>query len=408
MYFTHPRKHLSTALPSGNLEQRMALRRLSIPIFTAGFATFSLIYCIQPLMPAFSRDFAVPPATAALSLSLTTGALALSLPFSEFMASRWPYKAVILWSIFISALLLVLAAASETWTMLIISRTILGVTISGVPALAMAYLHDNLDAKEAGVGMGIYISGTAFGGMGGRLLVGVIANYVGWHLALLVLGLMDFLVVGLLWWGLPSGYPVAHRPWSLRDQWRQYVELFHDRGLSRLFLVGFLLMGVFVTFYNYLSYRLMAVPFNLSQAQVGLLFSIYVIGVFSSMWMGYIGDRIGRRRILWVAFLLILIGLMLSFAHVLWLVLLGMILVTFGFFGGHSIASSWVGIRAQKRRVHGVSLYLLSFYAGSALMGSTGGLLFSHGGWHDLAWILSLLAAIGLVISWNLRHLIQK
>src|SRR5947208_1872282 len=55
-----------------------------------------------------------------------------------------------------------------------------------------------------------------------------------------------------------------------------------DPGLLALYLVGFLLMGCFVTVYNYLDFRLLEPRFHLSQAVVGLIFVAYLAGSFSS------------------------------------------------------------------------------------------------------------------------------
>ena len=56
-----------------------AYHRVSVALFLAGFATFSLLYCVQPLLPAFARDFSVGPAESSLALSLSTGCLAIAI-----------------------------------------------------------------------------------------------------------------------------------------------------------------------------------------------------------------------------------------------------------------------------------------------------------------------------------------
>ena len=54
-------------------------RKAGTALFLLGFASFSLIYCVQPLLPAFAESFALTPAESALALSLTTGFLAISI-----------------------------------------------------------------------------------------------------------------------------------------------------------------------------------------------------------------------------------------------------------------------------------------------------------------------------------------
>ena len=43
-------------------------RRASLALFASGFATFGLLYCVQPLLPEFSKDFGVGAAGSALAL----------------------------------------------------------------------------------------------------------------------------------------------------------------------------------------------------------------------------------------------------------------------------------------------------------------------------------------------------
>ena len=53
----------------------------------------------------------------------------------------------------------------------------------------------------------------------------------------------------------------------------------------------------------------MAPPYGLSQAAVGLLFSVYLVGTFSSTFIGHLAGRLGRRRVLWTMFVVMLAGL---------------------------------------------------------------------------------------------------
>ena len=55
-------------------------------------------------------------------------------------------------------------------------------------------------------------------------------------------------------------------------------------------------MGAFVTVYNYLGFRLIAPPFGLPPALVGLAFLGYLAGSYASTAAGRLGDRVGRRR----------------------------------------------------------------------------------------------------------------
>ncbi|NWE37432.1 MFS transporter, partial [Pseudomonas gingeri] len=119
------------------------------------------------------------------------------------------------------------------------------------------------------------------------------------------------------------------------------------------------------TMFNYIGYRLLADPYDLSQAVVGLLSLVYLSGIYSSAKIGSLADRLGRRRVLWGTIVLMLGGIALTLFTPLWLVVPGMLIFTFGFFGAHSVASSWLCRRALKAKGQASSLYLLSYYVAS-------------------------------------------
>ena len=259
-----------------------AFRQTNLALFAAGLATFGVLYCVQPLMPQFSADYGVSAATSALSLSLTTGVLAFALLFAGALSDALGRKSVMVASILASAALVLLSALAPTWEVLLLLRTVLGLTLSGLPAVAMTYLSEEMDIESIGLGMGLYISGSAIGGMGGRLVTGVLTDFVSWRIGVAVVGVIGLLAGWVFARSLPPSRHFVRQPLRLSTLRGRFAGVLHDPGLPWMFLEGFLLLGAFVTVYNYLGYRLLAPPYNLSQAVVGLIFGIYLVGTFSS------------------------------------------------------------------------------------------------------------------------------
>lgn len=382
-----------------------AFRRTNLALFSAGFATFGLLYCVQPLMPEFSREYGINEATSALSLSLSTGVLAFAMLFMGGVSDAIGRKSVMVVSLLSSAVLVLLSTLVHGWPTLLALRMLLGLTLSGVPVVAMTYLAEEMHHESIGLGMGLYISGNAIGGMSGRLIAGVLADFFGWRIGMGTVALIGVLAGLLFWRSLPPSRYFVARPLRLRSLTGRFISLFRDPGLPWLFAEGFLLLGAFVTVYNYLGYRLLAPPYNLSQAVVGLVFSIYLIGTFSSTWMGHLAGRLGRRKVLWTTFALMLAGVLLTAASALPLILLGIVAITFGFFGGHSIVSSWVGRRAGAAKAQGSSMYLFSYYMGSSIAGASGGLFYAAHGWDGVVGFVGALVLGGLLIAWRLYRL---
>ncbi len=380
-------------------------RRANWALFAAGVATFGLLYCVQPLMPQFSRQYSVSAAASALSLSLPSGVLAVAMLFAGTLSDAWGRKSVMSASLLASALLMLLAAIAPSWSALLVLRTLLGFTLAGLPAVAMTYLSEEVHSESIGLGMGLYIAGSAAGGMGGRLVGGVVADFFGWRVGVAAVAIIG---LGCAWafarWLPPSRNFVA-RPIELGAAFGRFAGLFADAGLPWMFAEGFVLLGAFVTVYNYIGYRLMAPPYALSQAAVGLIFSVYLVGMFSSTFMGHLAGRVGRRKLLWMMFVVMLAGLMLTTAQSLACIVGGVAVITFGFFGGHSIVSSWVGRRAGGAKAQASSMYLFTYYLGSSIAGAAGGLFYSARGWAGVAAFVAALFGLGLLFAWRLYHL---
>ena len=382
-------------------------RRAVLALFMAGFATFGVLYCVQPLLPGFSSHFGISAGNSALALSVSTGVLAVAMLVAGMVSDRVGRRPVMVVSLLSSALLTLAIALVDDWSTLLVLRTLLGLSLSGVPAVAMTWLVEEMDSRSLGLAMGLYIGGNAVGGMSGRLIAGVVADHWGWRAGIAAVGVIALLATLALWTQLPaSRHFRAQRAEPMRMPAR-FAGLFADAALPWLFACGFLLLGVFVTLYNYLGYHLLAPPYGLSQTVVGLIFSVYLVGSVSSAWMGQLAGRLGRGPVLVLSFGLVLAGIVLLAMPWLPAMAAGIALATFGFFGGHSVASSWVGVRAGALRAEASALYLFSYYLGSSVLGAAGGVFYTHWGWAGVCVFCLLLTLAGMGAAWSLWHRLE-
>jgi YNFM family putative membrane transporter len=399
---------MAEAAPAIAARPEARLWRITLALFMAGFATFSLIYSVQPLLSEFAREFRLDAAASSLALSATTCALAISIlamgAFSETLGRRGLMFA----SMCAAALLNLGCAVAPSWSVLLVARGLEGLVLGGVPATAMAYLAEESPPERLGLAMGLYVSGTAFGGMTGRVAMGVMTQLSSWRIALGVVSAVDLIAaVAFVLLLPPSRHFVRRTGLALRvhlDAWRGHLSA---PGLALLFLVAFLAMGAFVTVYNYVGFRLAAPPYRLDQAQIGLIFLIYLIGMVASSGAGHLADRFGRAPILMLGAAIALAGLALSLAQPLALVIAGVAGLTVGFFMTHSVASGWVGRLSTRDRSHASSLYLLAYYLGASVLGSAGGWFWRWGGWDAVtgycaAAMLGVLA-LGALLSASAR-----
>lgn len=378
-----------------------AYRRANLAMFVGGFATFSLLYGPQPLLPLLTREFAVSPASASLSVSAGTAALALMLIPMSLLSDRYGRALLMKISLVCSALLSLLVPLVDSFEQLLVLRALLGVSIAGLPAAAMAWLGEEIAPRAQGRAMGLYIAGNALGGMSGRFIAALVTEWSDWQTAFLVLGAMGALAALLFWKSVPASRHFHSRSLKPAALFADFVQILRDPGLPRLFLTSFLLMGAFVGLYNYLGFRLHEPPFNLGQTAVGAIFLLYVMGTWASAWSGRLVDRVGRRNVLWMMVVVMGSGLATTLAGHLALVILGVALFTFGFFGAHTTASGWVGQRARERRALAAALYLTGYYLGASIPGTLAGLAWSWGKWPGVALVLGgcVLGVLGLALQ---------
>lgn len=387
-----------TAAPLRHTRGSRAYRRVNLALFAAGCSTFAMLYATQTLLPELSDGFHLDPATASLSVSVTTGALALAVIPVSMLSERWGRSRVMTISVFGAALLGVLAAFAPDFGTLVVLRAVQGVALAGLPATAMAYLAEEVDGPSLGSAMGLYVAGNSIGGMGGRLVTGLASDLGGWRVALVAVGLLALGSAVAFRVLLPPSRnftPSAMTARQLTGVLRSHVA---DPVLRRLYLLGMVFMAAFGTVYNYLGYRLLAEPFGLPQTVVGAIFVIYLAGTFSSAASGRLVGRIGHRATLWAAAAITAAGALLTLPDNLALVVVGLIVLTAGFFAGHSAASSAVGLRVTEGRAQASALYLAAYYLGASAGGPIGGVAFHGHGWAGaVLLVLVLMAAAGWV-----------
>ncbi|HBS60062.1 MAG TPA: MFS transporter [Firmicutes bacterium] len=370
-----------------------------VALFLGSFVTFAILYCTQPLIPVFSREFMISPAVASLSVSLTTASLAVFMIAIAWLSDAAGRKSMMTTALLASSALAVALAFAPNFLLLLLVRALQGALLGGFPAIAMAYINEEFDPRITGLVMGIYVSGTAIGGMMGRMIIGALTDLFSWHIALAAIGVLSLAVSVWFRFALPASQNFSPQKRMLKEIAPVLIRNVEQPLLLSLYCIGFLIMGSFVACYNYLGYTLMAAPYNLSQTVVGFIFGFYLVGTISSTLMGKLTDLIGNAKVLCIALGIMLAGCLISLNTHLAVKLLGVTVFTFGFFGSHAVASGWVAKSAAADRAQASSLYLLFYYVGSSVIGFVGGEFLRWAGWNGLVLLVSGALVIALLIG---------
>ncbi|MFF8992828.1 MFS transporter [Streptomyces sp. NPDC014983] len=391
----------TTSSDTGVSDSRMApggpgYRRMSLALFLAGVATFALLYSTQALLPLVSDDFGVAASEASWTVAAATGGLALFVLPMSALSERFGRRAVMTASLAVAVAVGLLVPFAPSIGALVALRAVQGAALAGVPASAQAYLAEEVRPRALVTAIGLFVAGNSVGGMSGRVITGWVAQLWGWRVSVGVIGVIAVGCAVAFRLLLPA--PRHFRAGSLRPRVLLGTVRAHlsDPLLRRLYAIGALFMTVFGGVYTVIGYRLTGAPFGLPQGIVGSIFLVYLVGTVSASTAGRLVGRLGRRGALYLAGGTTAAGLLLSLAASLPLVLLGLVLITAGFFAGHAVASSAVSKTATHGRAQASALYQSAYYIGSSAGSTVGALAFHANGWPGTVSV-GLLAVLGVV-----------
>ena len=354
---------------------------MRLALFAAGLSTFALLYSTQAMLPEISHDLHAAPDQASWTVSGATIGLAVAVLPLAALSERFGRRRMLTLSMAVAVALALLIPFAPDLSTLIALRTLQGAAVAGVPASAMAFLADEVRARHLVGAVGLFVAGNSVGGMSGRILTGWITEGWGWRAGLGAVALTSLLCAVAFRLLVPPARhftPASLRPREVAATVRGHLG---NPLLVRLYAIGLLFMVVFGAVYTVIGYRLVAEPFGLSQGLVGSIFVIYLVGTVASATAGRLNARLGRRGTLYLGIGTASAGLLLSLADSLVAIVLGLVLITAGFFAGHAVASGSVSRTATRGAAQASALYQMSYYIGSSLGGALGALAFAAGGW---------------------------
>lgn len=381
-----------------------AYNRATLAMLAVGLAIFNTLYATQALLPTLVEDMGITPTEAAWTVSAATGALAICVVPASILSEKFGRGRVLIISALAATLLGLLLPLAQDATQLIALRALQGAMVAGTPAVAMAWLSEEIHEDDLPGAMGIYIAGNTIGGLTGRLIPAGLLEFTTWRWALLGSGIaaLAFAVVMALL--LPRQRNFTPKSISPKHEFQAMVGHLTNPRLVLLYLTAFVGMGTFVSLYNFFGFR-MVDYFGLAPSLVGLVFLMYLSGTWSSAQAGTFIRVFGRGKVVLAGAILMLAGAAMCATSNLWLAIAGLFVFTASFFAMHSTASGWVGQIATTNRAEASSMYTFSYYAGSSLVGAATGWVFEQVTWGGFIATLSgvlvalIVVAVGLALG---------
>ncbi|WP_372873174.1 MFS transporter [Shewanella sp.] len=389
---------------------RANAKRLIHGLALASVVVYINLYLMQGMLPMLADQFAIAGGEATLILSVTSFSLALSLlGYALLSDSIGRYKPLIvsLWLLALSNPLMLLI---DSWHGMLGLRLIQGILLAAVPAIAMAFMRESLPLSALMKAGAFYIAANSFGGIIGRILGGLMAEYLSWQGAALLLTLVTLVSVAITHYLLSPFRQVGKAQsasgsarcsvskMTLSGPWRGFAMHLTNPQLRLFYLLGGLAFMVMVNQFSFIQLHLLEAPFHWSRFGVTLIFLCYLSGTLCAYRSGNLIARFGVAGVVLAALAMMVIGSLVTLFDTTPAIVGGFLLSAAGFFLIHASCNNQVALRATGHRAKASALYLCAYYLGASLGGPFLMPFWHHGQWPAVVLgSLLLLALAGAV-----------
>jgi len=365
-----------------------------ITLYVSTVFIISDIYVAQPILPTIVLEFNVLPEKASLAVSLTILSLSLTLLFYGPISDRYGRKKIMVTTGLLLFIPSFLIAFSNDYTFFLIMRSLQGCFVSGISALAMAYIAEEFPWTVLGRVMGIYIMAMITAGLTGRVLGGLITGLFNWRIMFIFFAFLNIIGSTLMLIYLPESKNFKQSP-SLLSSFKGMFLHLKNKFLIGAFLIGFCIFFTFTCVFTYVSFYLTSTPFNLSTIQLSLIYFVYIAGIISPF-SGAISNKIGRKPVILTGLLTVITGIVFTSFKDLIFVIVGLFLICAGLFIAQPATSALVSKKAKNAKGSATSLYLFSYYIGGSFGAYLPGFFYNMFGWTGIMFITISVASFAI------------
>ncbi|WP_277351343.1 MFS transporter [Psychrobacter submarinus] len=363
-----------------------------------GMFAFLQVYSIQAILPVLMADFSATEVQAGMVVGATILAIAIMSPFLGMLSDAVGRKSFVVGALLFLTLPTALIAQSTTIEWIGLWRFIQGLSVPGITVVIIAYIGEEFEGSSVTELMSFYVSGSVLGGFMGRFLLGHLHEFFGWRQAYYVLAILT--LISALWVAktLPSSKHFAANP-----NFRSAIQTLGSHLVNR-YVVTACLLGACVLFslvgcFTFINLYLADTPYNLGTGALANIFAVYLIGVIITPLSTILLRRFGSARTIIVAVIISMLGVLLTLATPLWLIVIGLGVMSSGVFVTQSATISYIAVNVKQGRSLASGLYYLFYYAGGTVGAWLCGLAYAYGQWQFTVWLLLFVQVLALLIA---------
>jgi predicted MFS family arabinose efflux permease len=366
------------------------------------FLTVVDLFATQAILPALTERYGVSPVAMAASVNASTLGMAVSGLLVALFSRAIPRRIGIVASLAILALPTALLAVAPDLTTFTLLRIAQGLCMSAAFALTLAHLGERCTASASPAAFAAYVTGNVASNLVGRLIAATVVSELGLDVNFLVFAALNLAGAGLAWVTISRAPPNPQLMAPDTDVFAAVRIHLANPALRLSFAIGFLILFAFIGAFSYVNFVLLAAPFALPMAMLGLVYFVFLPAMATTPLAGAFAQRFGARVSIAAGLLAATLGVALTIVPALPALLGGLALVGAGAFFAQAGATGFVNRAAGADKAAASGLYLASYYLGGLSGAPVLGVLFQNFGWLGCAFGAGAALMLAAVLAQRL------
>lgn len=379
----------------------MQRKELFIIIYTITIL-LSVMYATQPLQPLLSREFNISIVQASSFTAVIMLFLAIAPIIYGYILEHVNAKRVLITASLVLFVTNIVLSFSNTYELFLIARTVEAAVIPAILTACMSILAS--DKEQIKVNMSIYVAATVFGGLIGRVMSGVIATEFGWRAVFFSLSLA--LLFGLYFIQKLSYEGEAN---MTKPQLKDIFAILKDKRFVVIYVLMFTVFFTFAGILNVLPFRIKEEVPDITEAQIGLLYLGYGVGIVVSLTIHKIVAFFKKelRAIIFGSFIVVLSILLFLNKNAL-VVFSVVFLLCLGMFIVHTVSTRIANSLKSSQKALTSGMYLTFYYLGGAVGSILPSIIYAVYGWETTIIMFALTLLCVIVFVYNNRKLFNS
>ncbi len=263
-------------------------------LFAATFLTMTAYLMLAPLLVELAAEFHTSVAIAGQLAAATSITWAITAPLVGPLSDTYGRRLVLLTGLMLMALGILGSVLAWSYGSLLGFRLLTGIGMATIPPNSLATTADIFPPEQQGKAVGWLLSGTGVGVALGIPGIALLVDAGGWRLPFYVIGVLLFILWGLLWMWLP-------RSQQQKGEAIAFLSRFKEVGSSPPFwyILGAnaLIVTAFSGVFTYLAAYLIT-TYSMDAGEVALPLTLAGLGVIVGSLMGGRVAGLNRRLLL--------------------------------------------------------------------------------------------------------------